>query len=55
LPRAEPGKILPAKGCILVACGEGILEIMRLQMPGGKPLAADDFLRGRRLEGAFFS
>jgi methionyl-tRNA formyltransferase len=55
LPRAEPGKILPAKGRILVACGEGILEIMRLQMPGGKPLAADDFLRGRRLEGAFFS
>src|SRR5918997_434137 len=52
LPRAEPGDILPAKGRILVACGEGILEIMRLQMPGGKPLAADDFLRGRRLEGA---
>ena len=52
---AEPGTILPAKGRILVVCGKGILEIMRLQMPGGKPLAADDLLRGRRLEGAFFS
>jgi methionyl-tRNA formyltransferase len=52
-PHAEPGIILPAKGHILVACGEGILEIMELQMPGGRPLAADDFLRGRRLEGVF--
>ncbi len=55
LPHAEPGVILPAKGYILVACGEGILEIMELQMPGGRPLAADDFLRGRRLEGVFSS
>ncbi len=52
---AEPGTILPAKGRIMVACGEGILEIVTLQMPGGKPLAADDFLRGRRLEGVFSS
>jgi methionyl-tRNA formyltransferase len=55
LPRAVPGTILPAKGRILVACGEGVLEIKKLQMPGGKPLVADDFLRGRRLEGAFLS
>jgi methionyl-tRNA formyltransferase len=55
LPHAEPGAILPAKGRVLVVCGEGILEIMELQMPGGRPLAADDFLRGRRLEGVFSS
>src|SRR5215210_2119151 len=55
LPHAESGTILPAKERILVACGEGVLEIMELQMPGGRPLAADDFLRGRRLEGAFSS
>jgi methionyl-tRNA formyltransferase len=54
-PHAESGTILPAKGRILVACREGILEIMELQMPGGRPLAADDFLRGRRLEGVFSS
>ena len=52
-PHASSGTILPAKGHILVACREGILEIMELQMPGGRLLAADDFLRGRRLEGVF--
>src|SRR5919199_948257 len=52
---AEPGTILPAKARILVQCVRGILEIERLQMPGGRPLAANDFLRGRRLEGAFFA
>ena len=52
---AEPGTILPAKERILVQCMRGILEIERLQMPGGRPLAANDFLRGRRLEGAFFA
>jgi methionyl-tRNA formyltransferase len=52
---AEPGAILPAKERILVACGEGVLEIMELQMPGGKPLAADDFMRGRHLDGLFSS
>jgi len=51
----EPGTILPAKERILVACGEGILEITELQMPGGKALSADDFLRGRSLSGAFSS
>jgi methionyl-tRNA formyltransferase len=55
LPRENPGTILPANGRILVACGEGVLEIIALQMPGGRPLAADDFLRGRRLEGVFTS
>ena len=54
-PNAESGTILPAKGHVLVACREGILEIMELQMPGGRPLAAEDFLRGRRLEGVFLS
>jgi methionyl-tRNA formyltransferase len=54
-PNAKPGIILPAKARILVACGEGVLEITELQMPGGKPLATDDFLRGRRLKGVFLS
>ena len=50
---SDPGMILAANKHILVACGEGVLEITELQMPGGRPLSADDFLRGRRLEGAF--
>jgi methionyl-tRNA formyltransferase len=51
----NPGTILPAKERILVACGEGILEILELQMPGRRALSADDFLRGRPLSGAFSS
>jgi methionyl-tRNA formyltransferase len=54
-PLTKPGTILPAKARILVACGEGVLEITELQMPGGKPLATDDFLHGGRLNGVFLS
>jgi len=55
LRHSEPGAILPAKRHILVACGKGVLEITELQLPGGKALSADDFLRGRALSGAFVS
>lgn len=50
-----PGKILPANKLILVACGGGVLDVIELQASGGKPLSAADFLRGRRLEGAFYT
>ena len=47
----KPGEItgLDEAG-ILVACGEGLLRIEELQMPGGKRMAASDFLRGRSLQ-----
>lgn len=32
-----------------VACGEGVLRITRLQKAGGKPMDAEDFLRGHPL------
>lgn len=48
-----PGTILPANGRILVACKQSVLEILRLQAPGGRVLSAADFLRGRRLSGVF--
>jgi methionyl-tRNA formyltransferase len=50
-----PGKILPAKERILVACGIGVLEVEKLQAPGRKALSAADFLRGRPLRGVFLS
>jgi methionyl-tRNA formyltransferase len=50
---SEPGTIVPAKENILVVCGDGILEVMEIQLPGGKALLAADFLRGRALSGAF--
>jgi methionyl-tRNA formyltransferase len=52
---ASPGSILPAKERILVACGEGALEVLELQAPGSKALSAQEFLRGRRLEGSFLA
>lgn len=42
-----PGEILGADGeGLLVATGEGVLRLRRLQRPGGRMLAAGEFLRG---------
>ncbi|MCF3639174.1 methionyl-tRNA formyltransferase [Rhizobium sp. TRM95111] len=43
--RGRPGEVLPSDG-LVVACGDGAVRLVRLQRAGGKPLAADDFLRG---------
>ncbi|MBP0600409.1 methionyl-tRNA formyltransferase [Herbaspirillum sp. LeCh32-8] len=55
--RGEPGQVLSAdaQGGIVVACGEGALLLTELQKPGGKRLAASEFLKGFALEGARFS
>jgi methionyl-tRNA formyltransferase len=50
---AEPGVILPAKEAILVSCGEGVLEVLELQVAGSRAIPARDYLRGNRLEGSF--
>ena len=45
---ATPGELLAAgDGAITVACGEGALALVELQRPGGRRLAAAEFLRGR--------
>jgi methionyl-tRNA formyltransferase len=36
-----------AKEGIDVACGPGVLRVLRLQVPGGKPLGVREFLNGR--------
>ena len=47
---AEPGVIIAAdKARVLVACGEGTLEIVRAQVEGRKPLAAVELVAGRTL------
>jgi methionyl-tRNA formyltransferase len=53
---AVPGTVLAAahEG-IDVACGCGVLRILRLQLAGRKPLAAQEFIQGQRLEGARFA
>ncbi len=54
--KAAPGTVLSsdAQG-IVVACGEGALRLLELQKPGGKRLAAAEFLKGFPLEGKTFS
>jgi methionyl-tRNA formyltransferase len=53
VPTLEAGAIRTENGRVLVGCGVGVLEVLELQMPGGKRLAARDFLRGNTLQGAF--
>ena len=44
---APPGTLLPSgPGEILVACGDGALQLRRLQLPGGRPLASGEILNG---------
>ena len=52
---ASPGAISTSDGRICVQCGVGTLEVLELQVPGGRRMVARDFLLGRRLEGAFLS
>ena len=51
-----PGTVLAAtERGIDVACGRGLLRILRLQLAGRKPLAAREFIRGQRLDGERFA
>lgn len=52
---SQPGEISVAEGRIVVQCGWDAIEVERLQLPGGKPLAAGEFLRGNTLKGTFRS
>ena len=46
----RPGQVLAADAAgIVVACGEGALRLTELQKPGGRRVAAADFLRGSAL------
>ncbi|MDQ0455279.1 methionyl-tRNA formyltransferase [Rhizobium paknamense] len=42
--KGQPGVVLDER--LAVGCGDGAVRLMRLQRAGGKPLAAEDFLRG---------
>ena len=49
--KGEPGAILGlTKTGLVVACGEGAIEIRSLQAEGGKRMAAPDYFRGHPLE-----
>ena len=50
---SEAGYIDPGSGRIAVHCGKGSLEVLELQVPGGRRLPARDFLLGNSLEDPF--
>jgi methionyl-tRNA formyltransferase len=51
-----PGQVLAAdaQAGVVVACGAGTLCLTELQKPGGKRLAAEEFLKGFAMEGGHF-
>ena len=49
---AAPGAVIasgPKEG-LVVRCGEGALEVLEMQAPGGKRMAAKAYLMGKRIE-----
>jgi methionyl-tRNA formyltransferase len=51
----EPGRVLAARGELIVACGRGALRVERLQRSGARRLETLEFLRGHPIQaGAHF-
>ena len=48
---AAPGTVVVsgAKEGLIIACGEGWLEIVEMQAPNAKRMGAKDYLRGKRI------
>ena len=46
-PDLTPSTVLDDR--LLIACGDGAIRLLTLQKAGGKPLAADQFLRGTKI------
>lgn len=47
---AAPGRVVELRDGIMVGCGKGLLRIEELQMPGGKRMAAKDFVAGHGIQ-----
>ena len=45
----QPGQLLDSKR-LIVGCSQGALELLEVQMEGGKRMKGEDFLRGRKAE-----
>lgn len=46
--QARPGAVLPEGGRLLAACGQGALELLEVQLEGGRRMSGQEFLRGRK-------
>ena len=47
----EAGELLIKDNKLLVGCKEGTVQLLELQLPGKKRIAAEDFIRGYEVEG----
>ena len=50
LKHAKAGEVISVHDGVLVACGEGLINITELQAPGGKRLNAQAFVQGHHLK-----
>ena len=44
----EPGEVVDDR--LTVACADGAVRLTELQRAGGKPVTAEEFLRGSKIE-----
>ena len=50
----KPGTIIKEKNKLYVATPDGFLELLELQIEGGKKISGDEFIRGYQFETANF-
>lgn len=48
----DPGEVLDKKR-LIVACGEGAVEVLELLSPKGKLMSGEEFMRGYKIEGLY--
>lgn len=48
--QAAPGEVSALDSTILIGCGEGLLEVLELQMPGAKRQTAQQFIQGHHVK-----
>ena len=48
--KANAGEVVVLEGALLLGCGEGLLQITELQMPGGKRQTAQQFMQGQHVK-----
>ena len=46
---ASAGTLVKAKPAPIVQCGQGLLQLIEVQAPGRRRMAAEEFMRGRRV------
>ncbi len=48
--QGQPGEVLSVKGALVVACGEGAIEVLEAQLPGKKSIPGPVLANGARIQ-----